>query len=324
MPSSRTRVRSAFTTTSMRPLGRFLSVPLMLTRSSVLAMLHLGSAHGALPLQKQFAIHLHYPFLSFKPTLRTCPLEKILPSLAPPAPSSLTVPFRKSSLHLISIGKASVISLPSRASLSPFSKHRVVTLAFQREGPHTDADLSFSYPIDRRPLTNYILLSPTAHLTQSSRYLLSDPPFASLHILILTQKSHLIRKIHNTKRPIKNIDPESNGGATACPRGDARHVHPGSEHLFPKIKSGRLQEPHVQSCTGFSRASSTRRTTPALTSRRSFPENGTLAGVEHMLRLALGCVSQSDWNGVSSQAGFPGQDHGPTGELLPPFVHIPR
>ncbi|PLW27159.1 hypothetical protein PCASD_22133 [Puccinia coronata f. sp. avenae] len=32
MPSSRTQVRSAFTTTSMRPLGRFLSVPLMLTR----------------------------------------------------------------------------------------------------------------------------------------------------------------------------------------------------------------------------------------------------------------------------------------------------
>jgi ubiquitin-protein ligase len=53
--------------------------------------------------------------LSFKPTLRTCPLKK---------------------------------SKQYRVSLSPLSKHRVMTLAFQREGPHTDADLSFSYPID--------------------------------------------------------------------------------------------------------------------------------------------------------------------------------
>ncbi|PLW04597.1 hypothetical protein PCASD_26500 [Puccinia coronata f. sp. avenae] len=79
-------------------------------------MLSETPARQSLDLYQQFALHLqYYPFLSFKPTLRTCPLKK---------------------------------SKQYRVSLSPLSKHRVMTLAFQREGPHTDADLSFSYPID--------------------------------------------------------------------------------------------------------------------------------------------------------------------------------
>ena len=80
-------------------------------------MLHLGSAHGALALQKQFAIHLHYPFWSFKPTLRTCPLKK---------------------------------SKQSRVSLSLLSTHCVMTPAFQREvitlGPH-GYSISLSYAL---------------------------------------------------------------------------------------------------------------------------------------------------------------------------------
>jgi hypothetical protein len=62
-----------------------------------------------------------------------------------------------------------------------------------------------------------------------------------------------------------------------------RHVHPGCEHKYHRCMHACVHKLMFQSCTVFSRASSTRTTIPPLTSRRSFPENGISAGAVHMV-----------------------------------------